>query len=104
MDGELLSNINYLEKPKKVLNKIFDFIYISFKTHDIIHSDLSEFNIMVTDKLDIIVFDFPQWISSNHPQYTFYLKRDIFNIANFFRRKFNVITELSEIYKKFDIE
>ncbi|MBD3228532.1 MAG: serine/threonine protein kinase [Candidatus Lokiarchaeota archaeon] len=103
MNGELLSNINYLDKPQKILNKIFDFIYLSFNNHDIIHSDLSEFNIMVTDDLEVIIFDFPQWISSDHPQYTFYLKRDIFNIANFFRRKFKVITELNNIYEKFEI-
>ena len=103
MNGKLLANINYLKTPNKVLNKILDFIYLAFKNFNIIHSDLSEFNIMILNEQKLLIFDFPQWISADHPQYLFYLKRDIFNILNFFRRKFNIIIDKKEIFDKFEI-
>jgi RIO kinase 2 len=103
INGQLLVEINYLEEPELILNKILDFIYDSFKNYDIIHSDLSEFNIMITDNNEILVFDFPQWISSDHPQYEYYLKRDIFNTIDFFRRRFGITADLEQIYEKFGI-
>ena len=103
-NGKLLSELNYLKNPNKVLDKILDFIFLSFKNYDIIHADLSEFNIMMTKKSKFLIFDFPQWISSEHPQYVHYLKRDIVNILDFFRRKFDInIYDNEEIYNKFGL-
>ena len=103
MEGQELAEIKYLKNPEKILNNILNFIYLSFKNYDIIHSDLSEFNIMINKKLKILVFDFPQWISSDHPQYIYYLKRDIINIMDFFRRKFKIKRNVDDIVKKFEI-
>jgi RIO kinase 2 len=58
---------------------------------------------MITDNNEILVFDFPQWISSDHPQYEYYLKRDIFNTIDFFRRRFGITADLEQIYEKFGI-
>jgi len=103
IDGVLLAEIINLKKPEKLLNKILDFIYISYMDYNIIHSDLSEFNIMLTDEKNFLIFDFPQWISNEHPQYIYYLKRDIINILNFFSRKFKIKTNPNEIFEKFGI-
>ncbi len=52
----------------------------------LVHSDLSEYNIMKLDK-KLIFFDFGSAVSIAHPQAEEFLKRDIFNINRFFQRR-----------------
>jgi len=103
INGVELASVKHLKEPEKLLNRILDFIYLSFKNHDIIHSDLSEFNIMITDKLELLIIDFPQWISSKHPQYIYYLKRDIINVLEFFRKKFQIHKDINKIMLEYNL-
>ncbi|MHA1270243.1 MAG: RIO1 family regulatory kinase/ATPase domain-containing protein [Candidatus Helarchaeota archaeon] len=103
INGKLLADIRFLNKPEKILNKILDFIYLAFNKFDVIHSDLSEFNIMIDKNQNVLIFDFPQWINSKNPQFKYYLKRDIINILDFFRRKFQIIIDEELIFNKFNV-
>jgi RIO kinase 1 len=57
-----------------------------FQKAELVHSDLSEYNIMKLDK-KLIFFDFGSAVSTAHPQAEEFLKRDISNINRFFQRK-----------------
>jgi len=68
-----------------------DFIY-KLGENGLIHGDFNEFNILLNiDKPDeIVVIDFPQMISLNHPEAENYFKRDVQCVKNYFLKKFNL--------------
>jgi RIO kinase 2 len=67
-----------------------------------IHGDLSEFNILF-DGEDFVIIDWPQAISTCHPEVEFYLKRDIWNVIRYFKRyKIDKIDENVDVDKVFE--
>ncbi|NVM04641.1 MAG: tyrosine protein kinase, partial [Candidatus Helarchaeota archaeon] len=76
-------------------------IYLAYSKAKLIHGDLSEYNILITPELDIVIIDWPQWVPYDHPNFKFYLKRDISNILKFFKRKYDVFRDENEIFKEF---
>ena len=55
----------------------------------LVHCDFNEFNIMCNDDLDITIIDFPQMVSSNHPNAEELFVRDLKCLHKFFLRRFN---------------
>lgn len=98
--GDDLYTINELKRPDKVFDKLLKNIEKSYIKAQIIHGDLSEFNIIITPKLEPLLIDWPQWVSITHPNALFYLKRDITNVCNFFEKKFDIISDPEFIVKK----
>lgn len=62
----------------------------------LVHSDLSEYNIVVKPDLDIAIIDVSQAIDISHPNALHYLKRDIENIYRFFAKEARVEVEDSQ--------
>ncbi|KAG8897376.1 hypothetical protein FRB99_008201 [Tulasnella sp. 403] len=55
----------------------------------LIHGDFNEFNILIhQDTLEPVVIDFPQMVSTRHPDAEYYFERDVECIRRFFRRRF----------------
>lgn len=54
----------------------------------VIHGDFNEFNIMVTEEGKPILIDFPQMVSTSHPNAQQFFERDVKGIIELFRRKF----------------
>ena len=67
MSGELLLNVLELKKPKKVLDQILQQIHLAYQKAELIHGDLSEYNVFVDEKERITLFDWPQWQPLTHP-------------------------------------
>lgn len=74
-----------LKKPDDVYLQIMNFIKKAYKLGKIVHSDLSEYNIMMWKEIPYII-DWGQAVSIYHPRSIFFLKRDILNISKFFSR------------------
>ena len=55
----------------------------------LVHCDFNEFNIMCNDDFDITIIDFPQMVSSNHPNAEELFVRDLKCLHKFFLRRFN---------------
>lgn len=70
-------------------------LIIKFGNLGVIHGDFNEFNIMITEDEKPVVIDFPQMISTLHPQAEMYFNRDVNCIRHFFRRRFNYESSLS---------
>ena len=96
MSGELLLNLLELKKPQKVLNQIIQQITLAYHQAELIHGDLSEYNIFVDEKERITLFDWPQWQPLTHPNALWLLKRDITNITTFFRRRFRIVSDVDK--------
>jgi len=66
-----------------------------------IHGDLGEFNIVLDEKGTILIIDWLQWVSTDHPNANSLLERDIENICNYFQKKFNIQSNIDEIISSF---
>lgn len=89
--GTLLNNITELGDAAKVYRRALE-LMVKLAESGLIHGDFNEFNLMITDDQRVIMIDFPQMISINHPNATELFDRDVQNLANFFHRRFKVDT------------
>ncbi|MEM2910034.1 MAG: RIO1 family regulatory kinase/ATPase [Nitrososphaerota archaeon] len=88
-EGIELASLSKLEDAEGVLLKIIEAIKSAYEV-GVVHRDLSAYNVLVRADGSIILIDWPQWVEIDHPQASFYLKRDVENILSFFARKWNV--------------
>jgi len=96
IDGECLFRIAELTNPKAILSEILENVRKAYIEADVIHGDLSEFNVVLTHNWNVLIIDWPQFIRTDHPNAEMILKRDLWNILKFFRRKFGVTKDLDE--------
>lgn len=101
VEGIELSEVPPLSDPAKFLNELLNQVEKAYLT-GVVHADLSEYNILVSRRGPVI-FDWPQWVSIEHPSAHYYLKRDLENIQKFFRRKYNVVFNIEEFFQKLSI-
>ena len=99
VEGDELYLIRELRNPLKILNEILDNIKLAYGV-GVIHSDLSEHNVIVKPDLHVVLIDWPQWLQVNHTNASQYLRRDVYNILRFFERQFSIKTDLEEVLKK----
>ncbi|XP_037971971.2 serine/threonine-protein kinase RIO2 [Plutella xylostella] len=59
----------------------------------VIHGDYNEFNIMIDEEGQPIVIDFPQMVSTSHPNAELYFDRDVKCIREFFKKRFGFESE-----------
>jgi RIO kinase 2 len=97
ISGQLLLDILNLKKPQNVFESIIQQVRLAYEEAEIIHGDLSEYNIFVDEEEQVILFDWPQWQPLTHPNALWLLKRDITNVATFFRRRFRLQYNANEI-------
>jgi RIO kinase 2 len=95
IDGLRLVNIHELEDPKITLQKILHDIRTAYK-YNMINSDLSEYNVLLDSKNNIWIIDWPQVVSRSHPNAADLIKRDVYNIVNFFNRRFDLRKDKDE--------
>ncbi|MBI5253984.1 MAG: serine protein kinase RIO [Euryarchaeota archaeon] len=75
----------WLRNPEEVLNKIVEYVKKLYCEGNLVHSDLSEYNILIKDEQPVFI-DFSQAVIKEHPTAQEFLKRDVANIAKFFRK------------------
>lgn len=81
-----------------VYDEVMNSIDILFNKANLVHADLSEFNILYDGKHPVII-DMGQSVTPDHPGAIKFLVRDIKNINRFFKRHCNIIDE-EEFFKK----
>ncbi|QOJ79703.1 serine/threonine protein kinase [Infirmifilum lucidum] len=103
VEGVELSEVPPLDDPRAILEKILSEVEKAYKA-GVVHGDLNEFNVILTEEGGIRLLDWPQWVSSSHPNATSYLRRDVENIVNFFERKYRIAINkeqyLSELFER----
>jgi RIO kinase 2 len=100
VDGIRLPIVRELEHPRLVLQNILANIAIAYK-NNVIHSDLSEYNVLVQIKTgEICIIDWPQAVPSNHPNAKNLLRRDVFNIVRFFNKRFSTSINFEDTLKE----
>jgi RIO kinase 1 len=94
-EGEIphpqLRNVE-LEDPEKTYAQITGIIDTLYNKAELVHADLSEFNILYGDKPYLI--DMGQSVTRDHPRALPFLMRDIRNINRFFKNRCDVRTDV----------
>jgi len=86
--GHQLNKIT-LSNPQECLDMILEEVEKAWSL-EIVHADLSEFNIIVTEDGPRII-DWPQAVERSHPHALELLERDLTNVLRFFARKYKLM-------------
>jgi RIO kinase 1 len=91
------------EQPPANPNRIYDEILVFLKRlyvkAELVHGDLSEYNIMVW-KGHPVIFDVSQAVSLAHPMADFLLRRDLTNLNRFFSRLGVNVLPMEECHRR----
>lgn len=91
-----------LADPEAVARKLLGYVKLAYQKAELVHSDLSEFNVLMLGEEPVII-DVGQAVLLGHPQAEEWLERDVKNVARFFKKhgvKLDAAQELKEIRKR----
>ena len=95
IEGYNLADVDSLDDPEGFLEDILQNVRCALSA-GVIHTDLSEFNIVVQLDGEVLLIDWPQFVTKDHPNAEMLLRRDIRNVLRYFSRKFSVERSLDE--------
>eukprot|EP00026_Physarum_polycephalum_P007915 Phypoly_transcript_07986.p1 GENE.Phypoly_transcript_07986~~Phypoly_transcript_07986.p1 ORF type:complete len:515 (+),score=104.48 Phypoly_transcript_07986:153-1547(+) len=98
VDGYPLCQVKHLRHPGTVYNDLMNLI-LRLASYGLIHGDFNEFNLMISDKEEITLIDFPQMVSTSHPNAEMYFDRDVTCVRVFFQRRFGYETDSYPTFK-----
>ena len=85
-DGTPASSLDSQAANATDYSSIMQQVQVLYQKADLVHADLSEYNVFRTDSGKLILLDFASAVSTRHPNAKQFLKRDINNINNFFAK------------------
>jgi len=86
------------EEARAIYEQIVHYISLLYNRAQLVHADLSEFNILYRQEGPVII-DMGQSVTLDHPQAKRFLERDIANVSHYFRKKYSLGSP-EEIWKK----
>ena len=82
-----------ISNPRKLLNKLIDYMKLLYQDAGLVHGDLSSYNILIQNG-DPVIIDISQGMTRDHPISEELLNRDIKNIIKDFKKlKVNITFE-----------
>ncbi|XP_048359184.1 serine/threonine-protein kinase RIO2 isoform X2 [Sphaerodactylus townsendi] len=98
VSGYPLCQVHQLKDPPSLYNELMELI-VKLANYGLIHGDFNEFNLMLDDEDHVTMIDFPQMVSTSHPNAEWYFDRDVKCIRDFFMKRFNYESELYPTFK-----
>jgi len=80
-----LKDIKKPKNPEELLKQTFTFIKDLYQKANLVHGDLSEFNILYHNQKPVFI-DISQAVDIQHPKAEIYLVRDIKNVTKYFEK------------------
>jgi len=80
-----------VDNPNQILNEILGTIRIAYTNCNLIHGDLSEYNILVKDS-QLFIIDWPQWSNDE-----IFLLRDLSNILRYFKKNYGIESDIDKV-------
>ncbi len=84
-----------LENPKEILAEILKNIKLMYRGK-MVHADISEYNILMHNNTPFLI-DFGQAVVKGHPMFETFFERDVDIILNYFRRKYQIESDIDSI-------
>lgn len=85
-----------LEKPDEIFLTLINNIKTMYKKIRLVHCDLSPYNVLIHRKKPYLI-DLGQAVLLDHPKSIDFLRRDIINIVNYFK-KYKIISDEKQIF------
>jgi len=85
-------------EPEKTYRMILKHVERLYRKADLVHGDLSEYNVMVWRGMPVL-FDMSQSVPTSHPLAKFLLERDLTNLNRFFSRFGVNVLSADEAYR-----
>lgn len=83
VNGYPMTQINSMPHPEKVYKGMMELL-VKLAQHGLVHGDFNEFNMMIDDDEKLTMIDFPQMISTSHPNAQYYFNRDVECVQRYF--------------------
>jgi RIO kinase 2 len=96
IEGAELAEFKELPNPHGTLREVLSNLRKAYRHAGVIHADLSEYNVIIKPSWRILIIDWPQYVTREHPNAERLLKRDIENLVRFFQRKYRVKTSFRD--------
>jgi RIO kinase 2 len=65
-------------------------LVIKLAEYGLVHGDFNEFNLMIDDDEVVTMIDFPQMVSTSHPNAQFYFNRDVQCVQVYFAKHYGL--------------
>ncbi|XP_057688986.1 serine/threonine-protein kinase RIO2 [Corythoichthys intestinalis] len=98
INGHPLCQVHELRDPPALYSEFMELI-VKLANYGLIHGDFNEFNLMLDDQDHITMIDFPQMVSTSHPNAEWYFDRDVKCIRDFFAKRYGYESELFPTFK-----
>jgi RIO kinase 1 len=85
--------------PGEVYGTLLTYLARLYRKAELVHGDLSEYNIMIWKGMPVI-FDVAQAVPISHPMAEFLLRRDLANVNRFFSRLGVKVLSIDEAYRQ----
>ncbi|NJE46784.1 tyrosine protein kinase [Thermococcus sp. GR7] len=89
------------EEAERILDRVLE-EYLKIVRFGIVHSDMSEFNIVLTSNDDVLIIDWAQYLTTAYPESYELLKRDITVLLNAFRRRWRIERKFDNVWPAFE--
>jgi RIO kinase 2 len=97
IEGAELAKWREIEDPAGVLKEILSNVKKAYVDAGVIHADLSEYNVLLKPDMHVLIIDWPQYVTVEHPNAEELLTRDVKNVLDFFSRRFRVKVRIEEV-------
>ena len=94
-EGYPLTQVQTLGNPGRVYAQCVEQL-VQLARCGLVHCDFNEFNILVNDDQQITVIDFPQMVSTSHPNAEELFVRDLKCLHRFFLRRYNYRADIDD--------
>ncbi|XP_047532254.1 serine/threonine-protein kinase RIO2 [Vanessa atalanta] len=91
--GGPMTHVTAVEDVEGLYDELMSLI-VRLGNCGVIHGDFNEFNIMIDKDGHPIIIDFPQMVSTMHPNAELYFDRDVKCVREFFKRRFGYESSL----------
>lgn len=85
-----------IQELKRTFEKVIDYVSKLYRKAELVHSDISEYNILWWD--EPVLIDLSQAVMLSHPLSNDFLVRDLKNILTYFSREGVKVPSLEELY------
>lgn len=92
VQGSLLNYVMKVNDVEALYDELMNLI-VRFADSGVIHGDFNEFNIILNEDEKPVIIDFPQMMSTEHPNAEAYFDRDVNCVREFFKKRFNYESE-----------
>ncbi|KAL4439723.1 hypothetical protein ABPG75_002724 [Micractinium tetrahymenae] len=95
LDAYPLVQVRQLSHPRTVYEQLMAMLS-QLASLGLVHCDYNEFNLLINEKEELTLIDFPQMVSVGHPNAQELFERDVECIIRFFSKKLGYVPERDE--------